>query len=1245
MCPDAWGQFDSSQNCQESIPYLESGPSHIQQLFQSKPETSQLQSTHNLHISKYHSTGDELRAQDREQVRNKINGVTVVENSENGQRKNLSFKTHIWCLLGIMAMTTVGFQLQSKYQMNSYAFMQTSLCFHKAAVCWLAQQLGHTAIDILCISQSANPAQGTCRKDLYQAVLCEIQNIQLNIQNYGCIIMKFLNQVCISTFGPIYSKISSVHSCTILCLEHNRNVLWNQVLQSRCWSLSVLLQLSCCIYLSSIGAFHHIIVTLAIHVNDASAIQVCSLAIASMHTYQLLLLLLWSSAKLKQSLVIGFSWMQKFILSRSSVLIFAVLSIGLTLINAVCDLVSRLRPAVKLYWGLAVTYLYCLLNENATDDSILDGLLAACLVIVICNFAFKQQEKQFMPMTGQVARVRRAFVRQLLYRTNMQIAELINPYIKALSLESALFCTGWYRFLLAVILACSEFKVLSLRYRCPLSQVCALYHISEWVRSGSIQRFSWRHYIFLALCIMGCNPVSGMDSSSTRNVTPARISEERFQQLNRQRWNSNSRSQHQARASQSSGSSSSNRHGMSDLTSANNLNRECEVPQPRRLDDIFAQCRNDAAWIPPEEEAIRISNAIRQRESRQDRNNRRNVRARNGSGVQDIFERSFNTPQVPDGDMLEGYAGSNPNAALLLFHETGGLWRFSNLNSVDPEIIDYDLQQELCSPERITRLIRSYEKRMGNMKNIYACACCGEKRITCEDSEEDCQYITVPLTSPMIQMLRLSYEQEAWYQSLGEYGRAVSAWPQTRELDNPERGRFWLHPELVESGDQDMPEKVRLCKFCHSKLKGQGNSRCPELPEHSIANGVDFENPDRLNLPELTLVEMYLIAPIRLYGSVIKLKAFEKDGDVRVLNGHIIAFQQLSNIALSEISSMQYPRVHDVRRLVSVSFLGDRGQLERMLNGGDSRIPRELTVRPDTVFQWLGVLTVLNPGMFPPGSIIIRNNDIDNQMMELTRILVSEISLVDKIGQQMNEELESDTARVRFGTQQLDEDVEEAFRVEQFQNNTGTDEIPGEEQMGQRQQLPMAASFLRSNTDSTGGAGNLETARILQTMRSTITGREVTNERNNAHNILRDRDPVNEFTDNRRLMLGAFPTLFLLGKGLKYAGSVPKRAAEHMILQFHGHFACNRWLLFALMNQHMRHSAARAASAAVNMHPEAAAEFAALAEDEDFIRQVTLHSEQPDTPQAKALAANLCQMQKIYSSCRSKSSLQPCRKE
>jgi hypothetical protein len=127
--------------------------------------------------------------------------------------------------------------------------------------------------------------------------------------------------------------------------------------------------------------------------------------------------------------------------------------------------------------------------------------------------------------------------------------------------------------------------------------------------------------------------------------------------------------------------------------------------------------------------------------------------------------------------------------------------------------------------------------------------------------------------------------------------------------------------------------------------------------------------------------------------------------------------------------------------------------------------------------------------------------------------------------------------------------------------------------------------------------------------------------RNRTLLINREHDPVNEFTDNKRLLLGAFPLLFLLGKGLKSAGSVSQKSAEHMLLQFHGHFARNRWLLFALMNQHMRHSAARAVSAAVNLHPEAAEEFAALVTDANFRREVELHCEQPDTSEAKKTAS------------------------
>ena len=437
----------------------------------------------------------------------------------------------------------------------------------------------------------------------------------------------------------------------------------------------------------------------------------------------------------------------------------------------------------------------------------------------------------------------------------------------------------------------------------------------------------------------------------------------------------------------------------------------------------------------------------------------------------------------------------------------------------------------------------------------------------------------------------------------------MSAWPQIRELGV--RKRFWIHPELVEQGTDGIAS-VRLCKHCHDCLasRPRGRNIGAKLPELSIANGIDFGNPDRLGLPELTLVEMYLLSPVRLYGSVIKLRPFEKDGDVRILNGHLIAFLQLSANALGAIRSnaIRYPRLDDVRRLVTVSFLGDRGQLERMLNGGDSRIPKDLTVRPDVVYLWLAALCVLNPEHFPPDSINNRTEAIDAELRELTQHLLADTINIDAIGQKMNEELESDTARVRYGTQQHAADVTDAF---------GSESLAEEGAQGCGAAQPaIAATILRGNADSLGDPPDTETADILNAMRNVVSG----NERDSVHRINRECNPVNEFTDNKRLILGAFPQLFLLGKGLKSTNSVPQRVAEHMILQFHGHFASNRWLLFTLMNQHMRHSAARAVCAAVNAHPEAGEEFAHMCSDEEFRRGLEQYSANPESREAKALA-------------------------
>ena len=56
-----------------------------------------------------------------------------------------------------------------------------------------------------------------------------------------------------------------------------------------------------------------------------------------------------------------------------------------------------------------------------------------------------------------------------------------------------------------------------------------------------------------------------------------------------------------------------------------------------------------------------------------------------------------------------------------------------------------------------------------------------------------------------------------------------------------------------------------------------------------------------------------------------------------------------------------------------------------------------------------------------------------------------------------------------------------------------------------------------------------------------------------------------------------------------------------------------------MMNQSMRHAAARVVSASVNAHPDATAEFVALINSGNFKEDVELHCGNPDTAAAKCL--------------------------
>jgi hypothetical protein len=82
---------------------------------------------------------------------------------------------------------------------------------------------------------------------------------------------------------------------------------------------------------------------------------------------------------------------------------------------------------------------------------------------------------------------------------------------------------------------------------------------------------------------------------------------------------------------------------------------------------------------------------------------------------------------------------------------------------------------------------------------------------------------------------------------------------------------------------------VELCDCCHIKLLKD------EAGDLSIAHGTDFGNPRRLGLPPPTELERVILAPVRLYDSVVQLSAGVKKGKTlgKVLRGHFISFFQV----------------------------------------------------------------------------------------------------------------------------------------------------------------------------------------------------------------------------------------------------------------------------------------------------------------------------------------------------------------
>ena len=88
---------------------------------------------------------------------------------------------------------------------------------------------------------------------------------------------------------------------------------------------------------------------------------------------------------------------------------------------------------------------------------------------------------------------------------------------------------------------------------------------------------------------------------------------------------------------------------------------------------------------------------------------------------------------------------------------------------------------------------------------------------------------------------------------------------------------YHLLEQFVNDHTQGSVPTETLCHNCYAAVgKGPSGKRCiPKRPIYSIANGIDFGQLHKLDLPPLTLAEQIVLAPAQEMATVIKLRGIQ----------------------------------------------------------------------------------------------------------------------------------------------------------------------------------------------------------------------------------------------------------------------------------------------------------------------------------------------------------------------------------
>ena len=508
------------------------------------------------------------------------------------------------------------------------------------------------------------------------------------------------------------------------------------------------------------------------------------------------------------------------------------------------------------------------------------------------------------------------------------------------------------------------------------------------------------------------------------------------------------------------------------------------------------------------------------------------------------------------------------------------------------DVLKAEIRGEIFSRDDCVDRLEAYQDRVMLTKQLLSCGACGIRSYTSKFHE-------CSLRDQFIQLLKLNTAQIEEHERLGEF-KAVSSVYVDRDGDH-----FFLHPEVVRPEKDGHEPTVTVCEECLESMKRK------MIPELSVANGLDFGDLSRLpdlTIPPLTLVELHICSPARLYSSILKLTTANGGS---VIHGHVLVMRHDGPEKASRaIASLPYL---EAAKTIEVVFVGSKVDWDNK-SKKQALGCRELQVRATVVNKFLRLKKAIDPQY---SAITIKQV---HDLSKVTEELVKEAVVIDDPQAiRIDAIVTDDVAGVRV--LEKNDACPKADDLESVLGEPVSNPKSEGEPAAVKQQEPIISyAFLRQpDNESEGSASN----RVLRAIAKTLDPRI---------KVSKAGEALNEFEENDSLYLETFPHLFLFGRGVPTKGPLPGKFVDHLLHQRTTVFAKDQRFLFTAFNQRQRHQNARAASGIASKHPLTAEKLGNLVNDPAFKEKVESAVENPSSAEARELLKEVSPLVSLTSS-------------